>query len=188
MGLVFEKVETDEQIAVAARVAADIWGGYWPPIIGQAQTDYMVSNMQSPEAIGRDIREKGYLYYLLRDASGAIVGYTAALIEDFSDDPDNPRARAHGHAICDRALSRLFISKIYLYPEQRGKHYASRVIEFYEELCRAERLEAMYLTVNINNELAIRAYLGRGFETIEDLAAPIGQGFVMDDHIMCKLV
>ena len=188
MELRIERVETDEDIATAARVAGEIWHDYWPPIIGPAQTDYMVSTMQSLEAIEHDIREKGYRYYLLRDGSGAIVGYTAALVEDFTDDPDNPRAWAHGHAIADRTLCRLFISKIYLYAAERGKHYASRMIEFYEQLCRDERLDAMYLTVNIHNELGIRAYLGRGFEVIEDVAAPIGEGFIMDDHIMAKVV
>ena len=188
MALDIRLVETDADIAEAARVAGEIWNEYWPPIIGQAQTDYMVANMQSLEAITRDIREKGYLYYLLRDEDGKVVGYSAALPEDYADDPDNPRAWQHGHAICDIALSRLFISKIYLYAAERGKHYASRMIEFYEQLCRDERLDAMYLTVNIHNELGIRAYLGRGFEVIEDVAAPIGEGFVMDDHIMAKVV
>lgn len=46
----------------------------------------------------------------------------------------------------------------------------------------------MYLTVNRDNELGIRAYLGRGFSIYEDVAAPIGDGFVMDDHIMGKSV
>ena len=188
MNIDIKLVETDDEIELASRVADEIWHDYWPPIIGQDQTDYMVDTMQSLEAITRDIREKGYRYYLLRDEEGEVVGYSAALVEDFSDDPDNPRAWQHGHAICDIALTRLFISKIYLYAAQRGKHYASRMIEFYEQLCRDERLDAMYLTVNIHNELAIRAYLGRGFEVIEDLAAPIGQGFIMDDHIMCKRV
>jgi len=188
MGLEIGRVVSDEDIAVAARVADEIWHDYWPPLIGQAQTDYMVSTMQSLEAIKHDIREKGYRYYLLRDDAGSIVGYSSALVEDFSDAPDDPRSTAHGPAINGVSLRRLFISKIYLYANERGKHYASRMIEFYEELCRDEAIPAMYLTVNIHNELAIRAYLGRGFETIEDYAASIGEGFIMDDHIMCKRV
>ena len=188
MGLSIDRVTTDADIEVAARVADEIWHDYWPPIIGDAQTDYMVSTMQSLEAIARDIRETGYRYYLLHDEGGRVVGYSSALVEDYADAPDDPRSTAHGTAINGVALRRLFISKIYLYASERGKHYASRMIEFYEALCRDEGIPAMYLTVNIHNDLAIRAYLGRGFEVIEDYAASIGEGFIMDDHIMCKRV
>ena len=97
-------------------------------------------------------------------------------------------ASTHGTIVSEHFLNRLFISKIYLKADQRGKHYASRIIEFWEEYCRSHDLEGMYLTVNRDNELGIRAYLGRGFSIYEDVAAPIGDGFVMDDHIMGKSV
>ena len=188
MALSFKLVETDEDIALAARTADEIWHEYWPALIGQGQTDYMVDTMQSEPAIANDIREVGYRYWMLYDEAGTLVGYTSSLAEDFSSSPDSPEAAKHGAEISKRALKRLFISKIYLYAQERGKHYASRVIEFYEQLCRDEGLEAMYLTVNRGNDLGIRAYLGRGFETIEEVDAPIGNGYVMNDHIMCKMV
>ena len=188
MPLTLKLVETEEDLQVTARMAHDIWFEYWPGLIGRAQTEYMVKNMQSLAAITRDIREVGYRYWMLLDEEGTHVGYTSSLVEDFSADPDSPEAAKHGAEISKRSVKRLFISKIYLYAKERGKHYASRVIEFYEQLCRDEGLTAMYLTVNRGNELAIRAYLGRGFETIEEKAADIGGGFIMDDYIMCKLV
>ena len=42
----------------------------------------------------------------------------------------------------------------------------------------------MYLTVNKHNELGIRAYRGKGFETIDAVETDIGHGFIMDDYIM----
>lgn len=184
----YEPIQTEEQVQDVARVAHDIWFEYWPALIGIGQTEYMVSTMQSPQAIARDINEVGYRYWLLFDDEGTCLGYTCALAEDFSANPQDPEAAKHGKEISKRALKRLFISKIYLYAEQRGKHYASRVLEFYEDLCRKEGLTAMYLTVNRGNELGVRAYLGRGFETIQQLDAEIGEGFVMNDFIMCKMV
>jgi len=188
VALTFRPVQTEDDFQRVARVAHDIWFEYWPGLIGKAQTEYMVSNMQSLEAIKRDVHEVGYRYWLLFDEAGTCVGYTSSLAEDFSACPDSPESAKHGEEISKRATKRLFISKIYLYANERGKHYASRVIEFYEQLCRDEGLDAMYLTVNRGNELGIRAYLGRGFETIQELAADIGAGFVMDDYIMCKMV
>ena len=188
MALSFIEVDTSEDISRAADVAHDIWFDYWPNIIGIDQTEYMVANMQSAEAIARDISENGYRYWLVVDETGETVAYTAVRLEDFTDDPGNPAASAHGTAINKVSLRRLFVSKIYLYANQRGKHYASRIIEFLEDLCKSEKIPAMYLTVNRDNVLAIRAYLGRGFTIIEDLDMQIGEGFVMTDHIMCKRV
>lgn len=186
MALRFAAVISDGDIQRAAQVAHDIWFEYWPERIGLAQTEYMVETMQSLPAITSDIREKGYRYWLLFDEADACVGYTCALAEDFVANPQDPEAAKHGAAISQRALKRLFISKVYLYAQERGKHYSSRVMDFYEQLCRDEGLQAMYLTVNRENDLAIRAYRGQGFETIEQLDAPIGEGFVMYDYIMCK--
>ena len=188
MALTFTPVTTDADIERTAQMAHDIWFEYWPAIIGEAQTRYMVANMQSIEAITADIRERGYRYWMLFDEAGTCVGYTCALAEDFSSDPFGAEATKHGGEISKRAAKRLFISKIYLYAPERGKHYASRVIEFYEELCRTEGLDAMYLTVNRDNMLGVRAYLGRGFESMQELDAEIGEGFVMTDYIMCKMV
>ena len=42
----------------------------------------------------------------------------------------------------------------------------------------------MYLTVNKYNELGVRAYQGKGFETIDAVETDIGHGFIMDDFIM----
>ena len=49
-------------------------------------------------------------------------------------------------------------------------------------------LDAMYLTVNKHNDIAIRAYEAKGFETIEAAETDIGEGFIMDDYIMEKCV
>lgn len=185
--LTYHLVETQADIDQTAALAYEIWHEYWPDLIGEEQTTYMVENFQSAKAIAQDIAEHNYLYYLISDETNKLVGYTAAAPERFSS-PDDEHASAHGSRVSEHFLNRLFISKIYLRAEERGKHYASRIIEFWEAYCHAHDLDGMYLTVNRANELGIRAYLGRGFSIFEDVAAPIGNGFVMDDHIMGKSV
>ena len=46
----------------------------------------------------------------------------------------------------------------------------------------------MYLTVNKYNEMGIRAYQAKGFETIESVETDIGRGFIMDDYVMEKRI
>ena len=55
-----------------------------------------------------------------------------------------------------------------------------------DRLCRDRGLEAMYLTVNKHNDLALRAYQAKGFTTIEAVETDIGEGYIMDDFIMEK--
>ena len=167
MGIAFVPIKSEEDQRHLAALADHIWHEYWPNLIGQAQTDYMVEQFQSLEAIERDMREHAYEYWFLRDEDdGDIVGYTGGHME-----PET---------------NRFFISKIYLLASERGKGFARRTIEFYENLCQARGLEAMYLTVNKGNDLGVRAYQGTGFITIDSVETDIGQGFIMDDFIMEK--
>ena len=164
MSIAFDPVRTADDRQRLAALADEIWHEYWPALIGDAQTDYMVENFQSLEAI-----KHAYEYWFMRaEDNGRIAGYTGGCVE-----PET---------------NRFFISKVYLRAEERGKGFASRAIAFYERLCRERGLDAMYLTVNKRNDLGIRAYLGKGFETIDAVETDIGNGFVMDDYIMEKRV
>lgn len=183
-----EPVHGSKNIAQLAQMAHDIWFEYWPQFIGEDQTRYMVEQFQSPEVLERDIVENGYDYFFVLDDAGKTVGYVGVLQEYFADCPDDPRAEAHGTAITSLYGDRLFISKIYLYAEERGKHYASQIIAWLDDFARKNGLEGMYLTVNKGNELGIRAYKGNGFDIIESVEADIGEGFVMDDYIMTRAI
>ena len=167
MGVTFRPVETEEEKDRLARMAHDIWFEYWPDLIGAGQTAYMVEQFQSRDAIERDMGAHAYEYWIIT-ADGRDVGYTGGRVE-----PET---------------NRFFISKIYLFKEERGKHFASATIAFYDELCRNRGLDAMYLTVNKHNDLGIRAYTAKGFETIDAVRTDIGEGYVMDDYIMEKQV
>jgi len=176
----FQPVVTDEEKAELAELAGEIWREYWPALIGEAQTEYMVANFQSLEAIERDMAEHAYEYWFVRAADELTESELAAGAE--------PAFRTVGYTggHIEPETNRFFISKIYLLADERGKHFASRVIEFYDRLCADRGLAALYLTVNKHNELGIRAYRAKGFETIDAVETDIGEGFVMDDYIMEK--
>ena len=154
MSIAFDPVRTADDRQRLAALADEIWHEYWPALIGDAQTDYMVENFQSLEAIERDMREHAYEYWFMRaEDNGRIAGYTGGCVE-----PET---------------NRFFISKVYLRAEERGKGFASRAIAFYERLCRERGLDAMYLTVNKRNDLGIRAYLGAPSAQVRELARPL---------------
>ncbi len=185
MGLEFLPVETPSQIDELADMANRIWHEYWPDIIGKDQTDYMIDMFQSVSAITRDIQQHNYRYWFVVD-DGKKVGFTGGAIEEMTDDADHNAFIHHSDVVDTRWPRRFFISKVYLYADERGKHYSSRVLDFYEQFCRNNNLPVMYLTVNRENDLGVRAYKGRGFDTVDQVDNPIGRGYVMNDYIMAK--
>ncbi len=191
----FKPVTIDDIDALAA-LADEIWHEYWPERIGSDQTDYMVEQFQSRAAIERDMREHAYEYWFVHASDvAAAMQHTspcAPQTEDSAADTleGDRRGRIVGYTggHVEPETNRFFISKIYLRASERGKHFASAVVRFYEDLCRDRGLAAMYLTVNKGNDLGIRAYEGNGFTTIDAVESDIGHGFVMDDYIMEKRV
>ena len=173
----FVKVDESSQ-ELLANLAGEIWQEYWPALIGQDQTDYMVEQFQSLEAIKRQMAEEAYEYWFVVVPAGRQAAENAWRLPDgraivgFTGGHDEPET------------NRFFISKIYLLSCERGKHYASVVISFYYSLCLKRGFEAAYLTVNKYNEMGIRAYKAKGFKTIDSVETDIGHGFIMDDYIM----
>lgn len=182
----FEPVVGEQDIARLARVAREIWNEYWPALIGQDQTDYMVESFLSEPALTDELTNHNYRFWFIYDPAGELVGFTGGATEELCGDPALDTYISHSAVVDRNWPRRFFISKVYLYRSARGKHYASRIMEMYARLCQNEGIPAMYLTVNRGNELGIHAYLALGFKTVEDVDAEIGHGFVMDDHIMVR--
>ncbi len=190
MAIEFIPVTTDEDINYLSRLAYDIWNEYWPDRIGQAQTDYMLEKFHSVDAMKCDMTENNYEYWFICDTDDNDEVNTV-------DVPDNGAPMPLPTSVCGRLVgytgghvepetNRYFISKVYLLADERGQGFASQTIAFYDDLCRDRGLDAMYLTVNKDNDLGIRAYKGKGFVAIDATETDIGEGFIMDDYIMEK--
>lgn len=155
------KAENDKQIREIAELAEIIWHEHFVPIIGKEQVEYMVDKFQSYPALKEQIKN-GYEYYQLID-NNEFCGYCGIRQEDDG---------------------RLFLSKLYLKKEARGRHLATQAFEFLKTLCRERGLTAVWLTCNKHNNGSLDIYRHFGFETIDTQEADIGNGFIMDDYIM----
>jgi RimJ/RimL family protein N-acetyltransferase len=159
----FSEVTTDTQIAQLAKLARTIWYTYFPDIIGQEQTEYMVSLFQSESAIADQIRHDDFTYFFV-NVDGYPVGYAGI--------------RATKTELC--------LSKLYLSKDFRGQGIARVALSFLEKCCSEKNLPLIRLTVNRYNENAIRAYEKMGFEIVRSSLTDIGGGYFMDDYIMEK--
>ncbi|MFP4026557.1 MAG: GNAT family N-acetyltransferase [Candidatus Brocadiia bacterium] len=162
----FKRVSSSAAIKKLEEMAHEIWNEHYVNIIGQPQVDYMLENFQTESAITEQIND-GRSYFFVQD-NGNEVGYFAFDIEP--------------------AKSSMFLSKIYVTKEFRGRGFGRSIIEFLERICFEKSLQKIWLTVNKGNESSIRWYERMGFEIIETRKKDIGEGFVMDDYRMEKRI
>ncbi len=155
-------ISNDDDIKNLADLAHTIWNEYFPPIIGQAQVDYMVEKFQSEAAISKQLQDE-YEYYFICDGEKRI-GYTGLV--------PNPEEAA------------LQISKFYLLKDARGKGHGREVITQIRKLAESRGMTRLYLTVNKYNSAAITAYKKLGFTISGAMVMDIEGGFKMDDYAM----
>lgn len=159
----------DKQAAVVEDIARRVWNEHYGTILSQGQIDYMLAKFQSVDAIIHQIAD-GYEYYIIENQLDACkAGYFSIKP---SKDPDG--------------TLKLFLSKLYILKECRGKGAGSKVFDFLEQKAAENCLEAIWLTVNKYNKESISVYQHRGYEIVREQVADIGNGYVMDDFIMQK--
>ena len=79
---------------------------------------------------------------------------------------------------------RMFLSKLYIAKQYRGRHLAAFLFDFLKNLCRQRNCSAIWLTCNKHNDHSLNVYRHFGFQTIDAQKNDIGNGFFMDDYIM----
>ncbi len=160
-----KRVHKERDILLVSTLAHEIWREYYPAVVSSDQVEYMLEKFQSPAAI-KDAIAQGYEYYLVR-AGVMPVGYVGI-------HPHDPPGK-------------LFLSKYYMLAEYRGKGYGRDVMEELTQLARGMRARAIWLTVNKKNT-TVEKYRKLGFEIVDEMAADIGGGYVMNDYIMEKAI
>lgn len=156
------KVENDDQLKFTAELAGEIWRQHFSGIISDAQIEYMLDKFQSYEAMKRQTADENYNYFLIKDENGVFQGYFAVA----------PRKDT------------LFLSKIYIRKESRGRGFARKSLEFMKSFAKNAKLSNISLTVNRNNSDTVNAYKKMDFIITDEVDADIGNGFFMNDYIM----
>ncbi|MBR6874179.1 MAG: GNAT family N-acetyltransferase [Ruminococcus sp.] len=155
------QLTTDAELAANAELAAVIWREHFVCIITPEQIEYMLDKFQSYEAMKRQVTQEHYEYYGFY-LDGVQVGY---------------------FAVADAGDGTLFLSKLYLRKEVRGRGYASQMFERIKAIGRERGLKSVWLTVNRRNDSTVAVYRHWGMKVIREQDADIGNGFVMDDYV-----
>ncbi len=144
-------------------IAQRTWPVAYGRILSPGQLAYMLASMYSLAAIGEQCDRQGHRYVL-------------ALHEDM----------AVGFASCSHdhlGRGRTRLHKLYVLPEAQGTGAGSALLEHVSAAAREAGDRAIELNVNRHNP-ASGFYERHGFRVVRDEVIDIGQGYVMDDHVM----
>lgn len=161
MNTIFHKVKEQEEINLVAELGTKIWHEHYSVILEADQIDYMVDKFQSISAVTEQIENQGYEYYLINDGNST-VGYIGLVMEP----------------------KKIFLSKLYIAKEARGKGLASKAFAFLKDMAKLNNKQSIWLTVNRNNSGSIAVYEKKGFLKVREQVTDIGNGYVMDDYVM----
>lgn len=145
-------------------MAARIWPIAYGAILSQAQLDYMLDWMYSPQALRRDIA--GGVSFLWITKGGERIGF-------FAHGPVLPDLRCELH-------------KCYVLPTAQGQGYGSAAMEMLLQQLSTLGATMVDLRVNRHNAPAIGFYKKNGFYLLAEDCKDIGGGYVMDDFILRK--
>lgn len=156
-------------ISALCRNAQNIWREYYPPIIGAAQTEYMLKKFNTVTAVMQHIME-GYHYFNIFLEKHGIQE------EKF------PMEWAGYFAVFPADERGFFISKLYVKSNFRGCGIGRDVIHYCKKL--ADSKKKLILTVNRGNTAAIKFYKKLKFRIVRSADFDIGNSFFMSDYVM----
>ena len=144
-------------------LAREIWHAHYPPIIGLAQTEYMLDQRYAPDTIREELASGKVWWDTLR-IDREIVGFASSFP---AEEPDAVK-----------------LDKLYVKPERQRQGYGRMLIDHVAARARSRGFRRVILAVNKHNSNAIAAYCKHRFEVVDAVVKDIGGGFVMDDYVM----
>jgi ribosomal protein S18 acetylase RimI-like enzyme len=162
MSLFFHPAQP-EDYPLIRKLAGQIWRTCYPGMISPRQIEYMLAWMYNAEKIIEELAAGVVWEIVLLDRQP--IGYLSLTV----------------HSATDAELN-----KLYLLPEYQGRGHGQAMLARAEEIARQRGCTELRLRVNKSNERALRSYARAGFQIVDSLVADIGEGFVMDDHVLAK--
>ena len=158
--LLFNKVNTYQDIERMSRLATGIMKKHYDPIVGSEVNDHMLEKYQSVRGITDEINGGAEYYCVCLD--GEDIGFVAV----------------------DDKVDYLYMSKFYLDIAHRGKGYASEMMAFVKNYAKSRGLNTIKLNVNADNTHTVGAYKHFGFKVIEEYHRDVGDGYSVHDFVM----
>jgi ribosomal protein S18 acetylase RimI-like enzyme len=152
-------------IPAIQQIAKLTWPVTYNNILPEGQLDYMLQRLFNDAALKQQI-ENGY-QYLLALAYSIPVGFASY---SKKDDPSTYK-----------------LNRLYIHPDQQGKGIGKLLLDHIIQDILLNN--ATHLEVNVNrHNKALLFYQKNGFEIIKEEDIDIGNGYFMNDYVLCKQV
>jgi len=161
----FETATIDD-IPALQHLAHRIWHAHYPGIITVEQIDYMLAEGYSADGIATEITGQGVTWLNIFDDK-KLIGFAAF----------GPYG---GQTVK--------LHKLYLDVTCHGKGIGSAALAEVEQRASSDGATAIILNVNKYNHKAIASYERNGYQVADSVVHDIGNGFVMDDYVMRKVL
>lgn len=143
------------------RIVETTWPITYGPILTDKQIQYMLDLIYSGEALSQQL-DQGHNFYLLKENDGSVIGFID--LEKTAE-----------------SISKLH--KIYLLPDQQGKGYGKKLLDYAIRVAREQGSRRLQLNVNRYNK-ALAFYQKMGLQIIKEVDIPIGNGYFMNDFVL----
>lgn len=160
----YRKIESENDVDILVPMAHEIWNDHFKTMFDRESLPRLIEGAQSKRAILSQI-EDGYQYFFIIQDDREI-GYFAYKI--------------------DQSKNEFFLSKIYLYSDQRGKGFGRKVLIHLERLSHDAGVSKIVLTVNHKNIDSIKAYEKWGFANLGLIKRQFDNGLIVEDLKMEK--
>ncbi len=154
---------TAEQMPIVQDIAHRTWPTTFAGILTPDQIAYMLDWMYNVPTLTQQVSEQGH-HFILVEEEGEYLGY-AGFEHHFE------------------GQSRTKLHKIYLLPSAQGKGAGKLLIDEVVKRTQDSGDDSLFLHVNRENK-AVLFYEKIGFNTIQVLDVPIGNGYFMNDFVM----
>ncbi len=154
---------TQADIPLIQAIAQATWPVCYAGIIGPAQIAYMLDLMYCTPALEAQFGPKGHRF-LVAEQKSSSIGFAGF---------------EHGY----QGSKRTRLHKLYVLPGVQGNGVGHALLDATSAEAREMGDVAMELNVNKHNP-AIHFYERQGFSVERDEVLDIGEGYVMDDHVM----
>ncbi|MGV1012645.1 MAG: GNAT family N-acetyltransferase [Flavobacterium sp.] len=159
-------VATHSQLEIIQDLAKAIWPDAYGAILSQEQLEYMMEMMYSLDSLENQLKNNNV--FLLVKEENDFIGFAS-------------------YELNFQNSNKTKIHKLYILPTIQGKGVGKNLILYIQEIAKKNSSAALILNVNKYNK-AKDFYLHNQFEIADSLVVDIGNGYVMDDFVMEKMI
>lgn len=171
---------TPSDLATIERIARATWPATFSDILSAEQIEYMLIRMYRREALEEQLAQ-GHVFHLLLERTEELSDtYVGTVSKQY-------RAVGYVSHQLDHLPQTGKIHKLYVLPETQGSGYGRALVQHVEHVARRAGQQRLRLDVNYQNK-AVEFYERLGFEKLDRHNTDIGNGYLMEDWRMEKVL